>query len=123
MSLKWTGGVRSPTYNGLNYPVTTVEYLVVAGGGSGGAGLGGVGGAGGGGVGGTSRTAGSANTGGGGGGACNSTQNTGGAGGSGIVIIRFPSTFADAASVTNGTKTTANGYTIYTFTSSGSITL
>jgi hypothetical protein len=25
--------------------------------------------------------------------------------------------------VTNGTKTTANGYTIYTFTSSGSITL
>ena len=33
MSLKWTGGVLSPTYNGLNYPVTTVEYLVVAGGG------------------------------------------------------------------------------------------
>jgi hypothetical protein len=25
--------------------------------------------------------------------------------------------------VTNGTKTTVNGYTIYTFTSSGSITL
>ena len=48
---------------------------------------------------------------------------TGGNGGSGIVIIRYPSTFADATSVTNGTKTTANGYTIYTFTSSGSITL
>jgi hypothetical protein len=44
-------------------------------------------------------------------------------GGSGIVIIRYPSTFADAASVTNGTKTTANGYTIYTFLTSGSITL
>jgi len=45
-----------------------------------------------------------------------------GAGGSGIVIIRYPSTFANATSVTNGTLTTANGYSIYTFLSSGSIT-
>jgi hypothetical protein len=49
MSLKWTGGVRSPTYNGINYPVTEVEYLVVAGGGGGAVGsyVGGGGGAGG----------------------------------------------------------------------------
>ena len=46
----------------------------------------------------------------------------GGSGGSGIVIIRYPNTFSDAISVSNGTKTTANGCTIYTFTSSGTIT-
>jgi hypothetical protein len=43
-------------------------------------------------------------------------------GGSGIVIIRYPNTFSDAASVTNGTKTSITGWTVYTFLSSGSIT-
>jgi hypothetical protein len=38
------------------------------------------------------------------------------------VIIRYLSTFDDAVSVTNATKTTAGGYTIYTWTASGSIT-
>ena len=32
------GGFKGPQYNGLNYPVQTVEYLVVAGGGGGGSG-------------------------------------------------------------------------------------
>jgi len=36
MSFTHIGGVISSQYNGLNYPVTTVEYLVVAGGGGGG---------------------------------------------------------------------------------------
>ena len=31
MSLTKVGGVLSASLNGLNYPVTTVEYLVVAG--------------------------------------------------------------------------------------------
>ena len=47
MSLTHIGGVISAQYNGLNYPVTTVEYLVVAGGGSGGGYWAGGGGAGG----------------------------------------------------------------------------
>jgi hypothetical protein len=46
---------------------------------------------------------------------------TTGSGGSGIVIIRYPDIYADAKSVTNGTKTTYTGYKVYTFTSSGSI--
>ena len=41
MSLTHIGGVISAQYNGLNYPVTTVEYLVVAGGGNGVGGAGG----------------------------------------------------------------------------------
>ena len=47
---------------------------------------------------------------------------TGGTGGSGIVILAYPSTFPDASSVTNGTKTTTGGYKVYTFLTSGSIT-
>ena len=88
---------------------------VYAGGGGGGtwSGVSGSGGVGGGGNGGGGN--GSANTGGGGG--------NGGNGGSGIVIIRYPNTFADATSVTNGTKTSITGWTVYTFTSSGSITI
>jgi hypothetical protein len=107
---------------------------VYAGGGGGAAdtnGTGGSGGVGGGGAGGISRgatggsgsvnsVAGTANTGGGSGGY--GIGGSSGAGGSGIVIIRYPSAYADAASVTTGTKTTANGYTIYTFLASGTIT-
>ena len=103
----------------INGTVTT--YAGGGGGAPGNGGTGGLGGAGGGGAGvytGTSNS-GTANTGGGGGG---NNQAIAGNGGSGIVIIRYPSTFADAASVTTGTKTTANGYTIYTFLASGTIT-
>jgi len=47
MSLRNVGGIISATLNGINYPVQTVEYLVVAGGGGGGNTHGGGGGAGG----------------------------------------------------------------------------
>ncbi len=47
MSLKRVGGILSAGLNGINYPVTAVEYLCVAGGGGGGARDGGGGGAGG----------------------------------------------------------------------------
>ena len=86
--------------------------------------LGGVGGVGGGGNGANdysnASTAGTVNTGGGGGGGGSGSY--GSSGGSGIIIIRYPNTFKDAVSVTSGTKTTSNNHTIYTFTSSGSIT-
>ena len=63
---------------------------------------------------------GSTNTGGGGGGAWGSV---GGNGGSGIVVIRYPNTFDDAASTTGSpTFTNTGGYKIYKFTASGSIT-
>ena len=103
------------------------SVVVYAGGGGGGSSNAGAyfapGGIGGGGNGGsyasTTAGAGTVNTGGGGGGG--PTMNSG-AGGSGIVIIRYPNTFADATSVTNGTKTSITGFTVYTFLSSGSIT-
>jgi hypothetical protein len=69
---------------------------------------------------GTSTATGAANTGGGGGGgyAATDTIASGGAGGSGIVIIRYPGLPAS----TGGTITYINGYTIHTFTSSGTFT-
>ena len=115
----------------INGTVTTY-----AGGGGGAAdtnGIGGSGGVGGGGAGGVSRGAtggsgtvngvsGTTNTGGGGGGY--GVAGTGGTGGSGIVIIRYPTAYADATVTGTPTpaKTTANGYTIYTFLASGTIT-
>ena len=36
MSQRYTGGILSAGLNGINYPVTAVEYLCVAGGGAGG---------------------------------------------------------------------------------------
>jgi hypothetical protein len=72
---------------------TTVEYLVVGGGGAG-AGIGGGGGV-----------------------------NVGYAGGSGVVIIRYADTFLAASATTGSpTITVASGYRVYTFTGSGSIT-
>jgi hypothetical protein len=61
---------------------------------------------------------GTVNTGGGGGSAGNtgSSAGNGGAGGDGIVIVRY----AGAQRGTGGTVTSAGGYTIHTFTSSGS---
>jgi hypothetical protein len=47
MSLTKVGGILSASLTGINYPVTSVEYLVVAGGGGGGSDGGAGGGAGG----------------------------------------------------------------------------
>ena len=85
----------------------------------------GIGGLGGGGTasygrGGSPAENGTPNTGGGGGGGRASAGETGvpGAGGSGIVIVRYPGLPA----ATGGTITYLNGYTIHTFTSSGTFT-
>ena len=124
---------------------SAVEVLVVAGGGGGGAdhtsvaGNGGAGGGGGGSLysGGTAGTggaglnaggngvvtpstaggAGGTNTGGGGGGGSHA-YSVGGAGGSGIVIVRY----YGSQKATGGTITSSGGYTIHTFTSSGTFT-
>lgn len=105
---------------------TSTYYAGGGGGGGGATGYSSVGGQGGGGAGGGSAgTAGTANTGGGGGGIGNNPYLgfTAGAGGSGIVIIRYPDTFPNAASTTGSpTLTVTGGYKIYRFTSSGSIT-
>jgi len=70
----------------------------------------------------SSPVAGATNTGGGGGGTGNT--NPAPAGGSGVVILAYPSTFATAASTTGSpTLSTVNGYNVYKFTASGSITL
>jgi hypothetical protein len=62
-----------------------------------------------------------ANSGSGGGGAA--YTGTAGSGGSGVVIIRYPSGYAAAASTTGSpTITNTGGYRTYKFTSSGSIT-
>lgn len=91
----------------------TLRYYGGGGGGNGSAssGTGGQGGGGNGGAGGNPGTAGAANTGGGGGG--------GGtyAGGSGKVVVRYAT---GALTATGGTVTTSGGYTVHTFTSSGS---
>jgi hypothetical protein len=48
---------------------------------------------------------------------------TGGSGGSGIVILRYPDTYAAATSTTGSpTITTAGGYRVYKYINSGSIT-
>ena len=77
---------------------------------------GGLGGGGSGYMRGSGGTAGTTNTGGGGGGAGNGPQ--GAAGGSGIVIIRYLGTQRG----TGGTITTGGGYTVHTFTGSGTYT-
>jgi hypothetical protein len=58
------------------------------------------------------------NTGGGGGGGQGAGSIAGAAGGSGIVIIRY----AGSQRGTGGTVTSAGGFTIHTFTSSGTYT-
>jgi hypothetical protein len=69
--------------------------------------------------------AGFANTGGGGGGSVGngSGLDNGGAGGSGIVIIRYPSYLAPAASTTGSPETYITGaWRVYKFVASGTIT-
>jgi hypothetical protein len=87
---------------------------------------GGLGGGGGGGNGGLAPSqngnSGTANTGGGGGGA-EFEGTSAGTGGSGIVIIRYPSSLLPPTSTTGSPQVNyADGYQIYTFTSSGTIT-
>ncbi len=90
-------------------------YYAGGGGGASGGSPASVGGLGGGGAGGVAAigTAGTANTGGGGGGS--GAGYTAGAGGSGIVIISY----LGSQRGTGGTVTSSGGYTIHTFTSSG----
>lgn len=104
-----SGGTGAPS----SISGASVQY---GGGGGGTFTTGGAGGAGGGGAGGGngSGVAGGANTGGGGGGA----GAGGGAGGSGIVIIRY----LGGPRGTGGTITSTGGYTIHTFTGSGTFT-
>jgi hypothetical protein len=118
----------APGGNGVASTITG-SSVTRAGGGGGGCGQnisassGGSGGGGSGGFGTTAGTAGSTNTGSGGGGGGNqgiggTTSSNGGNGGSGIVIIRYLGTQRG----TGGTVTSSGGYTIHTFTSSGTYT-
>jgi len=101
------------------------------GGGSGGS-FGGSGGAGGGGNGTAGNNSfkaiagsGTVNTGSGGGGYrgdFNDGTRTGGSGGSGVIIIRYPATFANASVTENVTYTLVDGQRTYQFNSSGTIT-
>jgi hypothetical protein len=64
-------------------------------------------------------TAGTANTGGGGG----ASKEGSGAGGSGIVIIRYPATQSAPTATTGSPQINyADGWQIYTWTSSGTVT-
>jgi len=107
---------------------TTSNGVYFAGGGGGscfGSALVGRGGAGGGAAGSAGSNAmgssGVKNTGGGGGGTGNGGVS--GAGGSGVVIIRYPDSYGLAVATTGSpTVTTAGGYRVYKFTSSGTIT-
>ncbi len=137
---QYTGGNGG---NGTASSITGSSVTYAGGGGAGGLGdggyngRGGTGGTGGGGTGGGNNgtytspggnaTAGTTNLGGGGGGG---TRNVGGntpalgaAGGSGVVIIRYADTFPAATTTTGSPEvTTAGGFRIYRWTSSGSIT-
>lgn len=112
---------------GLSSAITGTSTVYAGGGGGGcyvgGSGGPGAGGSGGGGAGASassneSGTSGTANTGGGGGGGFGPSN-----GGSGIVVIRYADNYSQASYTTGSpTITTAGGYRIYKFTSSGSIT-
>ena len=111
--------------NGGNGVSSSITGSAVARGGGGGGGLYstgtfGVGGSGGGGNGGNGGNGsnGTANTGGGGGGGGQVSGTTGGTGGSGVVIIRY----LGSQRGSGGTVTSSGGYTIHTFTSSGTFT-
>ena len=106
---------------GLASSITGTSVTRAGGGGANGQSTGGTGGAGGGGNGGSNTTPGTAatvNTGSGGGGGGATAAGLGGAGGSGIVIISY----FGSQRATGGTVTSSGGYTIHTFTSSGTFT-
>ena len=116
--------------DGLAYNISGTQTYYSGGGGSGvypgytgdtSYGFGGLGGGGNGGNGphgsGTAPTAGGTNTGGGGGGVADLYQNSA-AGGSGIIIVRYQG----PQKAKGGTITSNNGYTIHTFTTSGTFT-
>jgi hypothetical protein len=124
-------GASNTLANGGNGVASTITGSSVtrAGGGGGGTGQnisassGGSGGGGSGGFNTTAGTPGDTNTGSGGGGGGNqgiggTTSSNGGNGGSGVVIIRY----IGAQRGTGGTVTASGGYTIHTFTSSGTYT-
>jgi hypothetical protein len=113
-----TGGV------GVASSITGVSVYYAGGGGGGTTGTGGSGGSGGGGAGGNNNlggTAGTVNSGGGGGGGGNNFG-AGSAGGSGVVIISIPTGSYTGIKTGSPTVTTNGGYTILTFTASGSYT-
>jgi hypothetical protein len=60
-------------------------------------------------------------------GGASSGNKSGGNGGSGVVVIRYPDTFADLTSIGGGltyTRTTPTGFKVYTFTAgTGSVTI
>ena len=116
---------------GLASSITGTSVYYAGGGGgalsdnaSGSAGLGGLGGGGNGGKA-TTGTNGQANTGGGGGGGGhnNAGNFAGGAGGSGIAIVRYLGSSAGTGGTVTTGSGTATGYTLHTFTSTGSSTL
>ena len=99
----------------------TVDYVILAGGGSGRGGIGGGGGAGGCDTPQVTASAATANTGGGGGGGAGNAPQEGGAGGKGVVIVSMPD--ANYSGTTTGSPTVATGVsgkTVLTFTGSGS---
>ena len=115
-------GTVSSSYTAL--PTSTVDYLVVAGGGGGGTGAGGYNAFAGGG-GGAGGSAGTANTGGGGGGG-GSPATTGATGGSGVVVIAYLNTFPAPTSISGGLtydQPSRSGYRVYRFTAgTGTVT-
>jgi hypothetical protein len=110
----------TPTSTGANS-----GYYGGGGGGSSDQGRAGAGGLGGGGAGsnaGSNASPGTANTGGGGGSAIQN-NGTSAAGGSGLVLLRFSGTYTAAATTGSPTRNVTGGYTYYTFTGDGSITI
>ena len=111
--------------SGLCFNISGPPKYYGGGGGGGGyingpyAGKGGLGGGGDGQINGTQRVNGETNTGGGGGGANGGGNSNGGNGGSGVVIVRYP---GPQKATGGNTITNVNGYTIHTFTSSGTFT-
>lgn len=121
-----TGNATGNGGTGVSSSITGIaNYYGGGGGGGGNSGVYGAGGLGGGGRGGTNVTnsavAGSANTGGGGGGSGNNTS-AAAPGGSGVVVISYPQIYRQATVTGTVVQTVVNGYYIYTFTGSGTIT-
>ena len=126
------GGAGSNAQNGSGggAGVVWVDGVTYAGGGGGTSDPGGPGGTGGGGRGGNrlsggsyiGPTSGTSGLGGGGGGTAGTSQASG-SGGDGIVIVRYSTAYAAATSYTNGSYAIVGSYRVYTWLTSGSLTL